>query len=33
MKGIIDKNKLYKCYIGGGYYPTLTPQVIQRNLL
>jgi glycine dehydrogenase len=33
MRAIIDKNKLYKCYIGGGYYPTITPSVIQRNLL
>lgn len=33
MRAIINKNKLYKCYIGGGYYPTITPPVIQRNLL
>lgn len=33
MRKIIDKNQLYKCYIGGGYYPTITPAVIQRNLL
>jgi glycine dehydrogenase len=33
MRAIINKNKLFKCYIGGGYYPCLTPSVIQRNLL
>lgn len=33
MRGIVNKNKLYKCYIGVGYYPCLTPSVIQRNLL
>lgn len=33
MRKIFSKNKLYKCYIGCGYYPTLTPAVIQRNLL
>jgi glycine dehydrogenase len=33
MRAIVNKNKLFKCYIGGGYYPCLTPSVIQRNLL
>ena len=33
MKDICSKNKNYKCYIGSGYYPTLTPAVILRNLL
>lgn len=33
MKTTFSKNKNYKCYIGCGYYPTLTPAVIQRNLL
>ncbi len=33
MRTILQKNKLNKCYIGNGYYPTLTPAVIQRNLL
>src|SRR5512133_1533444 len=27
------KNKLYKTYIGLGYYGTITPPVIQRNIL
>ena len=33
MRTILQKNKLNKCYIGSGYYPTITPSVIQRNLL
>lgn len=33
FQSVADKNKLYKCYIGGGYYGTITPAVIQRNLL
>jgi glycine dehydrogenase len=28
-----EKNKLYKSYIGYGYYNTTTPGVIQRNIL
>lgn len=32
MKTIFNKNKLYKCYIGRGYYPNITPSVIMRNL-
>ncbi|GAA4280811.1 aminomethyl-transferring glycine dehydrogenase [Gaetbulibacter aestuarii] len=27
------KNKVYKTYIGLGYHPTITPAVIQRNVL
>ncbi len=27
------KNKIFKSYIGMGYYPTITPSVIQRNIL
>lgn len=30
---IAKKNKVYKSYIGMGYYPTILPQVIQRNIL
>lgn len=30
---IAQKNKIAKSYIGLGYYPTITPAVIQRNIL
>ena len=32
-KEIADKNKVYRSYIGTGYYGTITPSVIQRNIL
>jgi len=32
-KSIFGKNKFYTCYLGGGYYPTILPSVIQRCLL
>ncbi|MFA6597142.1 MAG: aminomethyl-transferring glycine dehydrogenase [Ignavibacteriaceae bacterium] len=30
---VAQKNKIAKSYIGMGYYPTITPAVIQRNIL
>jgi len=33
LKKIASKNKIYKNYIGLGYYPTITPSVITRNVL
>jgi glycine cleavage system P protein (glycine dehydrogenase) len=32
LKSIASKNKVFKNYIGLGYYPTITPSVIQRNI-
>lgn len=33
LRTIASKNKLYKTYIGKGYYGTITPSVIIRNIL
>jgi glycine dehydrogenase len=33
FKAIVSKNKIFKSYIGAGYYNTITPGVILRNIL
>ena len=33
LRGVAAKNKLYKTYIGLGYYDTIVPPAIQRNVL
>jgi len=33
LRQIASRNKLYRSYIGLGYYGTITPPVIQRNIL
>jgi glycine cleavage system P protein (glycine dehydrogenase) len=33
LRGLAAQNRLFRSYIGMGYYGTFTPQVIQRNVL
>ena len=33
LECIAKKNKIFKTYIGMGYYPTILPSVIRRNIL
>ena len=33
LRRIMKKNKVYRSFIGLGYYDTITPSVIQRNIL
>jgi len=33
LRDLAKRNQIYKSYIGMGYYPTITPSVIRRNIL
>src|SRR5690606_4609291 len=33
LRSLADENQVFRNFIGAGYYGTLTPSVIQRNIL
>jgi glycine dehydrogenase len=33
LRGLADENRIYRSFIGAGYYDCITPGVIQRNIL
>lgn len=33
LKAMVSKNKVYRSYLGMGYHDTITPTIIQRNIL
>lgn len=33
LRSIVDKNKVYRTFIGMGYYDCIVPGVIMRNIL
>src|SRR5207248_5833578 len=33
LRGLAAQNQLFRSYVGMGYYHSLTPQVIQRNVV
>ncbi len=33
LKALAERNEVFRCYIGMGYHGTITPPVIQRNVL
>ncbi len=33
LKNMVSKNKIYRSFIGMGYHDTITPTIIQRNIL
>ena len=33
LRGLAEENRIYRSYLGMGYYDCITPGVIQRNIL